>query len=89
MASDVNKTVTSETKTKTLTPKTKTKTSNREAVLLRAKRAMVMLMCGVKLRDRKRTGELMSMLGLCDDTVTGGAVVIEMVWPYNEEGYDL
>ena len=27
-------------------------------------------MCGVKLRDRKRTGEVMSMLGLCDDIVT-------------------
>ena len=37
-----------------------------KAVLLRAERAMVRLMCGEKLRDRKRTGELMSMLGLCD-----------------------
>ena len=41
-----------------------------EAVLLRAERAMVWLMCGVKLRDWKRTGELMWMLGLCDDIVT-------------------
>ena len=41
-----------------------------EAVLLRVERAMVRLICGVKLRDRKRTGELMSMLGLCDDIVT-------------------
>lgn len=31
---------------------------------------MVRGMCGAKLRDRKRIGELMSMLGLCDDIVT-------------------
>ena len=31
---------------------------------------MVSLMCEVKLRDRKRTGELMSKLGLCCDIVT-------------------
>jgi len=41
-----------------------------EVVLLRAERAMVRLMCGVKLKDRKRTSELMSMLGLCDDIVS-------------------
>ena len=40
-----------------------------EAALMRAERAMVRLMCGVKLRDRKRIGELMWMLGLCDDIV--------------------
>ena len=41
-----------------------------EAVLLRAERAMVRMMCGITLRYRKRTGELMWMLGLCDDIVT-------------------
>ena len=41
-----------------------------EVVLLRAEGTMVRLTCGVKLRDRKRTSELMSMFGLCDDIVT-------------------
>ena len=33
-------------------------------------RAMVRKMCGVKLRDRKRSDELLSMLGLKEDIVT-------------------
>ena len=41
-----------------------------EVLLLRVERAMVRLMYGVKLRDRKRTSELISMLGLYDDIVT-------------------
>ena len=40
-----------------------------ENVLRRAERAMVRMMCGVRLRDRKRTSELMSMAGLNEDIV--------------------
>mgnify|MGYP003401710716 FL=1 len=40
-----------------------------EGVLRRAERAMVRMMSGVKLRDRKSSGELMSMAGLCEDIV--------------------
>ena len=41
-----------------------------ECVLQRAERAMVRIMCGVKLRDRKSSKELMSMVGLSEDIVT-------------------
>jgi hypothetical protein len=41
-----------------------------EYVLQRAERAMVRMMCGVKLRDRKSSSELMSMVGLSEDIVT-------------------
>ena len=41
-----------------------------QGVLLRAERATVRLMCGVKLRDRKRISELTSMLRMYDDIVT-------------------
>ena len=41
-----------------------------EGVLLRAERAMVRMMCGVKLRNRKKTSELMSMLEMSEDIVT-------------------
>ena len=41
-----------------------------EGVLQRAERAMVRMMCGVKLRDRKSSVELMSMVGLSEDIVT-------------------
>jgi hypothetical protein len=41
-----------------------------ECVLQRAERAMVRMMCGVKLRDRKRSSDLMSMVGLSEDIVT-------------------
>lgn len=34
------------------------------AILRRAERAMVRAMCGVKLKDRKKTEDLMEMLGL-------------------------
>jgi hypothetical protein len=40
-----------------------------ECVLQRAERAMVRMMCGVKLRDRKISSELMSMVGLSEDIV--------------------
>jgi hypothetical protein len=43
-----------------------------EGVLQRAERAMVRMMCGVKLRDRKSSSELMSMVGLSEDIVTLG-----------------
>lgn len=39
-------------------------------VLLRAERAIVRMMCGVKLRERKNSSELMSMAGLSEDIVT-------------------
>ena len=39
-------------------------TENEMAILRRTERAMVRAMCGVKLMDRKSTGELMDMLGL-------------------------
>jgi hypothetical protein len=39
-------------------------------VLQRAERAMVRMVCGVKLRDRKSSSELMSMVGLSEDIVT-------------------
>jgi hypothetical protein len=35
-----------------------------------AERAMVRMMCGVKLRDRKSSSELMSMVGLSEDILT-------------------
>ena len=41
-----------------------------EGVLRKAERAMVRMMCGVNLRHRKNTRELMSMLGLDEDIVT-------------------
>jgi hypothetical protein len=41
-----------------------------ENVLQRAERAMVRTMCGVKLRDRKSSKELMSMVELNEDIVT-------------------
>jgi hypothetical protein len=41
-----------------------------ECVLQRAERAMVRMMCGVKLRDRKSSSELMSMVGLSEDILT-------------------
>jgi hypothetical protein len=41
-----------------------------ECVLQRAERAMVRMMCGVKLRDRKSSSELMSMVRLSEDIVT-------------------
>ena len=41
-----------------------------EGVLLRAERAMVRMMCGAKLRDRKRSSDLMSMVRLSEDIVT-------------------
>ena len=41
-----------------------------EGVLRRAERAMVRMMCGVKVKDRKSSMELMSMLGLSEDIVT-------------------
>jgi hypothetical protein len=41
-----------------------------ECVLQRAERAMVRMICGVKLRDRKSSSELMSMVGLSEDIVT-------------------
>ena len=40
-----------------------------ENVLRRAERAMVRMMCGVRLRDRKSSSELMSMAGLSEDIV--------------------
>ena len=40
-----------------------------EDVLRRAERAMVRMMSAVKLRDRKKCSELMSMAGLCEDIV--------------------
>ena len=41
-----------------------------EGVLLRAERAMVRMMCGAKLRDRKSSKVLMAMVGLNEDIVT-------------------
>ncbi len=41
-----------------------------ESVLQRTERAMVRMMCGVKLKDRKSSKELMSMTGLNEDIVT-------------------
>ena len=41
-----------------------------EGVLQRAERAMVRMMCGVKLKDRKSSMELRSMVGLSEDIVT-------------------
>jgi hypothetical protein len=41
-----------------------------ECVLQSAERAMVRMMCRVKLRDRKSSIELMSMVGLSEDIVT-------------------
>jgi hypothetical protein len=42
----------------------------KEYVLQRAESAMVRMMYGVKLRNRKSSNELMSMVGLNEDTVT-------------------
>jgi len=36
----------------------------RMAILRRTERAMIRVMCGVKLMDRRNTKELMAMLGL-------------------------
>ena len=41
-----------------------------EGVLLRAERAMVRMMCGVKLRDRKSSAVLLDMAGLSENIVT-------------------
>ena len=41
-----------------------------ESVLQRAERAMVRMMYGAKLRNRKRSKELMSIVGLSKDIVT-------------------
>ena len=41
-----------------------------EGVLQRAERAILRMMCGVKLRDGKNSMELVSMAGLGDDIVT-------------------
>jgi hypothetical protein len=41
-----------------------------EGVLQKVERAMVKIMCGVKLRDGKSSSELMSMVGLSEDIVT-------------------
>jgi hypothetical protein len=41
-----------------------------ECVLQRAERAMVRMKCGVKLRDRKSSSELMLIVGLSEDVVT-------------------
>lgn len=41
-----------------------------EGMLQRTERAIVRMMCGVKLRDRKSNKELMSMVGLSEDIVT-------------------
>lgn len=41
-----------------------------EGVLQRAERAMVRMMCGVKVKDRKSSMELMSMVGLNEDILT-------------------
>ena len=40
-----------------------------EDVLWRAERAMVCMISGEKLRDRKSSSELMSMAGSCEDIV--------------------
>ena len=42
-----------------------------ENVFRRAERAMLRMMCGVRLRDRKRTSEFMSMACLNEDIVVG------------------
>ena len=42
---------------------------NEMAILRRTKRAMVRAMCGVKLMDKKRTVDLMEMLGLEESVV--------------------
>jgi hypothetical protein len=41
-----------------------------EGVLQRLERAMVRMMCGVKLTDRKSSKQFMSMVGLSEDIVT-------------------
>lgn len=41
-----------------------------EAVLRRAERAMIRRMCGVRLRDRKRSVDLQRMMGVDEDIVT-------------------
>lgn len=41
-----------------------------EAVLRRAERAMIRRMCGVRLRDRKRSVDLQRMIGVDEDIVT-------------------
>ena len=38
--------------------------NDKEVILRRTEKAMLRVMCGVKLMDRKNTGELMAMLGL-------------------------
>ena len=46
-----------------------------EFVMSRADGAMVMLMCGVKLRDRKTSSELTLMLTLCEDWREVAAII--------------
>jgi hypothetical protein len=41
-----------------------------ECVLQRAERATVRMMCGVQLRDRKISNQLMSIVGINEDIVT-------------------
>ena len=43
-----------------------------EDELQRAERAMVTMMCGVKLRDMKSSRELMSIVGLSEDICNSG-----------------
>ena len=44
-------------------------TENEMAILRRTERAMVRVMCGAKLMEKKRTGDLMEMLGLKETAV--------------------
>ena len=48
---------------------TKCLRENEMAVLRRTKRAMVRAMCGAKLMEKKRTEDLMEMLGLKETAI--------------------
>ena len=54
-------------------------TENEMAILRRTERAMVRAMCGVKLMDRKRTEDLMELLGL-EETVVQMAKANAVRW---------
>ena len=59
---------------------------NEMAILIRTERAMVTAMCGAKRMEKKRTENLLEMLGLKENGSDGKGEWIEVVRACVEEG---
>ena len=59
---------------------------NEMAILRRTERVMVRAMCGVKLMEKRRTEDLMEMLGLKESGSDSKGEWSEMVRAYVKEG---